>query len=408
MDTAVSARSATRIPPSRLRFGDLIPTGTIGLRSRPGRAALSALGIAIGIAAMVSVLGITRSSESSLLAAIDRLGTNLLTVENGQSFGGGEAELPTYATAGIRRVRGVEATAPTALLNVPGAFRTDRIPTFETGGLGVRAADPSLLPTLRATMRQGVFLNPANEGFPVCVLGYQAASSLGIASLDHPTRIFVAGHRFEVAGIINPTLYAPEIDRSVLVGFPVASEFLGYDGHPSRIYVRTAIDQTTRVSSLLGPSANPESPTGVAVSQPSAVLAARIEVASSSTTLFLGLGAVALLVGGLGIANVMVIGVLERRSEIGLRRAVGATRRHIAAQFITESLILSAIGGLAGTLLGLAVTAGMARARHWSVLVPPGALWGAIGVAVVVGIIAGMYPAVRASRLSPTEALRSI
>lgn len=393
---------------SRLRIGDLIPTGTIGLRSRRLRAALSALGIAIGIAAVVSVLAITRSSESALLAEIDRAGTNLLTVANGQSYGGGEAELPVPATVMIRRVAGVEHVAPTALLNVPGVFRTDRVPVYQTGGLAVRAADLSLLRTLGATMRQGVFLNAATARFPVTVLGFEAARALGIANLDRPVRVFIDGRWFQVTGILDPTGLAPEIDRSALVGFPVAAQFMGYDGHPSRLYVRTVVDETAQVAALLGRSANPESPGSVGVSQPSQALAARIAVAGSATALFAGLGAVALLVGGIGIANVMVIAVLERRTEIGLRRALGATRGQIAVQFVTESLVLSTIGGSAGLVIGVAVTALMARARDWGLLVPPVALWGGLGVAVVVGIIAGLYPAVRAARLSPAEALRSV
>jgi putative ABC transport system permease protein len=391
---------------SRLRAADLIPIGTIGLRNRRLRAALSALGVAIGIAAVVSVLGITGSSESTLLAEIDRAGTNLLTVANGQSFGGGEAELPITATAMIRRVAGVEHVAPTALLSVPGVFRTDRVPVFENGGLAVRAADPSLLGTLRATVRQGAYLNDATERFPVTVLGFDAARNLGVANLDRPVRVDIAGRWFEVAGILNRTGLAPEIDRSALVGFPIAAEVLGYDGHPSRLYVRTQVQETVRVAGLLGATANPASPGSVGVSRPSDALAARIAVAGAATALFVGLGAVALLVGGVGIANVMVIAVLERRSEIGLRRALGATRGHIAAQFVTESVILGLIGGAVGLAIGVSVTAWMARLRHWGLLVPPIALWAGVGVAVVVGAVAGLYPAARAARLSPTEALR--
>jgi putative ABC transport system permease protein len=403
--SAFSRRSGD--PRSRLRVGDLVPLGTLGVRTRPLRAALSALGIAVGIAAIVSVAGITRSSESALIATIDRLGTNLLTVSNGQSFGGGEAELPSFATAMIRRVPGVEHAAPTALLNVPGAFRTDRIPAFETGGLGVRAADPSLLRTLGVSVLQGSFLNPATGRFPVAVLGYQAARTLGIPDVSGPVRVFIDGHWFAVAGILEPTLYAPEIDRSVLVGLPAASALLGYDGHPSRIYVRTNVNRTSGVADLLGPSANPEDPSSVGVSQPSAALAARIAVAGASTALFLGLGAVALLVGAIGIANVMVISVLERRSEVGLRRSLGATRGHVAAQFVIESVVLGTGGGLAGLVIGVAVTAAMAKARGWLVLLPAGSMWGGLGAAIAVGVGAGLYPALRAARVSPTEALRT-
>jgi putative ABC transport system permease protein len=393
--------------PPRLRLGDLLPTATLGLQSRPLRAALSAVGITIGIAAMVAVLAITRSSESALLAEIDRLGTNLLTVSNGQNLTGTEAELPAHATAMIRRIPGVQHVAPTAILNVPGVYRTNQIPSFETGGLALRACDPSLLATLGATVRQGRFLTAATARFPVAVLGYQAAQTLGIPTLDHPVRIYAAGQWLDVTGILNPDPLAPEIDRSALIGFP-AARLLGYDGHATTLYVRTAVGRTTQVATLLGPSANPENPTTVAVSQPSAALSARIAVAGASTALFLGLGAVALLVGGIGIANVMVIGVLERRPEIGLRRALGATKGHIAAQFLTESAILATIGGLAGILLGAMVTAALANARHWGLLVPPLALWGSLLTAVAIGSIAGLYPAYKAARLPPAKALRTV
>jgi len=397
---------------STLRPVDTLRTGLAGLRYRRTRAALSALGIAIGIAALVAVLGITRSSQSALLAEIDQLGTNLLTVTNGQTVGGQEAELPVTATPMIRRIAGVEQAAPTAVLSNARVYRSDRIPVYDTGGLAARAADPALLAVLGGTLRQGTFLNAAEARYPVTILGYQAAQSLGIADLGTeagtgPPRVLIGARWFTVAGILNPLPLAPEIDRSALVGFPVAAADLGYDGHPSRIYVKTDVDATTQVAALLGPTASPQTPGGAAVSQPSAALTARLAVASASTTLFLGLGAVALLVGGIGIANVMVIAVLERRSEIGLRRALGAARVHIAAQFLTEAVMLGAVGGAVGLLAGAAITEVLARSRHWTLLIPPQALWGGLAVAVTIAALAGLYPAVRAARLSPTEALRT-
>ena len=397
---------------STLRPADTLRTGLAGLRYRRTRAALSALGIAIGIAALVAVLGITRSSQSALLAEIDQLGTNLLTVTNGQTIDGQEAELPVTATPMIRRIAGVEQAAPTAVLANARVYRSDRIPVYDTGGLAARAADPALLAVLGGTLRQGTFLNAAEARYPVTVLGYQAAQSLGIADLGTetgtgPPRVLIGARWFTVAGILNPLPLAPEIDRSALIGFPVAAADLGYDGHPSRIYVRTDVDATTQVAALLGPTASPQTPGGAAVSQPSAALTARLAVASASTTLFLGLGAVALLVGGIGIANVMVIAVLERRSEIGLRRALGAARAHIAAQFLTEAVMLGALGGGVGLLAGAGVTEVLARSRHWTLLIPPQALWGGPAVAVTIAALAGLYPAARAARLSPTEALRT-
>jgi putative ABC transport system permease protein len=398
-----------KLPPySRLRGADVLPTGTAGLRRRRLRAALSALGVSIGIAAVVAVLGITRSSQSNLLATIDRLGTNLLTVANGQSPTGQEAELPATATAAITHTSGVLRTAPTAVLNSVNVYRTDLVPSYQSAGLAVRACDSSLLPTLGGHMLVGVFLNDAAAHYPAVVLGYQAARTLGIARLDAPTRLWLGGHWFTVTGILDPLGLAPELDESVLIGFPVAAADFGYDGHPSRIYVRTVTTLTAEVAALLAPTASPENPNLVAVSRPSDALAARLSVANAGTALYLGLGAVALLVGGIGIANVMVIAVLERRTEIGLRRALGAARRHIASQFLTEAVALATVGGVAGVTLGSVATYALAYSHGWRPLVPAAAVAAGLCAALAIGAAAGLYPAIRAARLSPAEALRTI
>jgi putative ABC transport system permease protein len=391
------------LPVSRLRLADLLPLGSVGPRTRRVRAALSALGIAIGIASIVSVLGITASAQADLLAQIDRLGTNLLTVADGQAIGGGQVPLPASAPETIARLDGVLSVAPTAELPGVHAYRNDHIPVTHTAGLSVRAANDRLLSTLDTELAGGTFLTPAEAQYPVAVLGAEAAARLG-----DPDRIWVGGHWFTVAGTLRPFALAVEIDRSVLVGFPVANRLFDYDGHPSRVYLRAATDRVQTVAGALARTANPTSPFAVEVSRPSEALTARLAVARSGTGLFLGLGAVALLVGAIGIANVMVIGVLERRTEIGLRRALGARRGHVAVQFLTESVLLAVIGGAAGLTIGAGITATVASTRDWTPSVPPLALWGGFAAAVVIGAVAGLYPASRAARLAPTEALRTV
>ena len=394
-------------PTPRLRGADVLPLGTLGLRARRLRTALSALGIAIGIAAIVGVLGITQSSRANLLHQIDRLGTNLLTVANGQTVGGQVAELPAAAPAMIARMTDVQQVTRTAQLADVSLYRSARVPAYNTQGLAVRAADTQLLATLSGTMNAGWFLNRASAHAEVTVLGHDAAHALGISAAQLPARVWISGYYYDVVGILDPLPLAPEIDRSALIGFPAAARDFGFDGHPSLIYLRTDTAHVTDVAALLGATANPEDPEQVTVSRPSDTLTARAAVASTTTALFLGLGAVALLVGGIGVANVMVIGVLERRNEIGLRRSLGAAGRHITAQFLTESLLLSALGGMAGVLAGLGLTAAIARARHWRLAVPPLQSFGAFGVALVIGAIAGLYPALRAARLNPADALRT-
>jgi putative ABC transport system permease protein len=394
-------------PRPTMRARDIFTVATLGLRVRRLRAALSAIGIAIGIAAIVAVLGITRSSQASLLAQLDRLGTNLLTVSNGQTVAGTTAELPATSVPMIIRMQGVEHATGTAQLPNIAVYRTDKVPGYDTQGLAVTATSGSLLATLNGSMNAGWFLNAATGRANVTVLGFSAARALGISAGQLPARVWISGLWYDVAGILNPLPLAPDIDRSALIGTPDAERNLGYDGHPSNIYVRAATSDVPRVASLLAPTVNPPDPEQVTVSRPSDVLTARIAVAGSGTSLYLGLGAVALLVGGIGIGNVMVIGVLERRGEIGLRRAIGAGARHIAAQFLTESLILAVLGGALGLVAGAAITAGVAHASHWTLDIPAAGLFGAFGIAAGIGALAGLYPAMRAARLSPADALRN-
>ena len=391
----------------KLRPVDLARVASVGLRTRRLRAALSALGIAIGVAAIVAVLGLSSSSRAGLLAQIDRLGTNLLTVTAGQTFFGGTAELPLAAPAMIGRIAPVTQVADTGSTSAS-VYRSPLIPPVNTNALTVQAASLDLLPVVGAEVVRGAYLNAATAKEPVAVLGAAAAKRLGIERIYRGERIWLGGQWFYVAGILSSAVLAPEIDTSVLVGFPAAKTYLDFDGHPTTIYVRSQTSQVAAVQSVLAATANPESPNEVDVSQPSAALVARAEAQSALNGLFLGLGAVALLVGAVGVANIMVISVLERRSEIGLRRALGATRGQIRTQFLCEAVFLSLLGGVAGVVFGILATAGYALTRDWAIVVPAVAWAGGLGAALAIGAIAGLVPAVRAARLSPTDALRSV
>jgi putative ABC transport system permease protein len=416
MTTTAPRPSVPALPSAaRLRSSDLAGLASIGLRTRKLRAGLSALGIAIGVAAIVAVLGLAASAKQGLLAEIARLGTNLLTVTNGQAFSGTTAELPVTAPGMIDRLPGVTDVQDTGTVNGVNAYKSPLIPAIETNAISVDAVTPGLPDAAGTGIAAGRFLNAATAREPVVVLGAEAAQLLGIDRVQPGMRIWIgpggpSGQWFYVTGILSPGSYATEIDTAVLVGFPAAERYLGFDGNPSEIYVRTIDTQAvvTRVDSVLGEQANPENPSQVNVSRPSDVLTARAEAEGALDTLFLGLGAVALLVGAIGVANIMIISVLERRQEIGLRRALGATRGQIRAQFLAEAILLSLAGGATGVILGVAAVTVYARTHAEAVVIPAEAWAGGLAAAVVIGAIAGLLPAIRAAHLSPTQALWTV
>ena len=396
----------------RMRPSDLARLSAVGMRTRKLRAALSALGIAIGVAAIVAVLGLSSSSQAGLLAEIDRLGTNLLTVANGRSLSGETAELPTAAAGMISRIGPVTAVDGTGTVNNVNAYRSPLIPTINSNALSVQATSLTLPVTVGTSLAQGRFLNPATAREPVAVLGAATATRMGIDRIYPGERIWLVGpgggQWFYLVGVLHPAVLAPEIDSAVLIGYPAAQKYLGFDGHPSEIYLRAHTDQVNAVHDLLAATANPEYPNQVTVARPSDALVARAAAKGALNSLFLGLGAVSLLVGAIGVGNVMLIGVLERRSEIGLRRALGATKGHIRIQFLTEAMLLALLGGAAGVGLGAAATAVYAHAKHWATVVPPLAWAGGLASALLIGAIAGLLPAIRAARMSPTQALWSM
>jgi putative ABC transport system permease protein len=395
---------------------DGLRVASVGLRARRVRAALSALGIAIGTAAIVGVLGLSASSQAGLIAEINQLGTNMLTVEAGQSLTGGVSTLPLEAPARLNHLDRVQGVAHTGLIKDKFVYRNPMIPAGNTGGLQVRATSLNLLTVLGTGVGRGRWLNEGTAREPVVVLGSAAAGRLGIDRLYPDQRIWLAHQWFNVVGILEPSPLQPEIDDSALIGYPAAQQYVGYlslvrgqrqAGPPTSIYVRAATGQEAAVQSLLAQTANPQAPNEVNVSQPSDVLTARAAAAGAFDSLFLGLGVVALIVGAVGVANIMIISVLERRSEIGLRRALGATRAQVRTQFLAESILLAVIGGVVGILAGAAATAVYASSKGWAIVIPAEAWSSGIASAIVIGALAGLVPAIRASRMSPTTALRT-
>jgi putative ABC transport system permease protein len=403
--------------PARLKADDLARVVSVGLRTRPLRAALSGLGIAIGVAAIVAVLGLSASSQAGLLAEINQLGTNLLTVGAGTTFSGQTAQLPVSAPAMIARLEPVQSVADTALVSNAEVYRSPLIPAINTNALQVQAASLNLPSVIATSVAKGSYLNAATTNQPVVVLGASAAQRLGIDEVYPGEKVWLDNMWFYVGGILNPAVLAPEIDTSVLVGFTAAERFLGYHtdvtghpvpGQPTMLYVRAQNSQVAAVQSVLAQAAYPEYPNQAAVSQPSSALTAQYRAQSAFNSLFLGLGVVALIVGAVGVANTMIISVLERRSEIGLRRALGATHEQIRTQFLAESVLLSLAGGAVGIVVGVLATIIYATAKNWTVVIPPLAWGGGVASAVIIGAIAGLLPALRAARLPPTEALRTV
>jgi putative ABC transport system permease protein len=390
----------------RLPVRELLGTALQGFGTRRLRAALSAIGIAIGIGAMVAVVGVSASSEANLLAEIDALGTNLLTVAPGQNFLGQQQALPDTAVPMIGHISNVldDAAIYQVAKNV---YRTPLVPSEQTGGIAVDAAGANLPRVMGTRMLSGHFLGAVADRYPEAVLGYQAAQVLQITRVGGNVMVYLGNTWFTVIGIMSSATLDTSLDSEVFISLPVAERLFGVQPNPSEIYVRANQNDVIGVANLLAATADPQEPSGVEVSRPSDALEARADAKGQFTTLLVGLGAVALLVGAIGIANIMVISVLERRGEIGLRRALGATRRHITLQFLTESALLATIGGIAGLILGAGATLIYAHAKNEPFVVPLYALIAAPAAGLLIGAIAGLYPAMKAARLSPTEALRA-
>ncbi len=391
---------------SRLGPGDLLRLGVFGLRTRPGRVVLSALGIAIGIAAMIAVVGISSSSKAKLDEVLDALGTNVLTVTPAQGFGE-PVPLPSTALESALRQDGVESAAAVGSVSDAGIYRNPFIPLPETKGIGMMAAWGDVPEVLGGDLASGRWIDDAADAPAQAVLGSGAAATLGIDRVGPDTTIWTGGQWVQVVGILQPMALAEDLDDQVFVPRGLAQQ-LGFDGSPTAVYTRVDPEHVEQSRDVLAGAISPGSPQDVGVTRPSDALAAKNATDDSFTGLLVGIGGVALLVGGIGVANTMVITVLERRAEVGVRRALGARRRNIRDQFLVESLLLSFLGGVAGVVIGVGVTIAFAVAQGWPVAIPIWAIAGGLGATVVIGGVSGLYPAARAARIPPTSALAAV
>jgi len=389
----------------RLKIKDLFFVALYGVRARRGRAALTSIGIGIGIAAIVAVTGISASGRADLLATLESLGTNLIKASPQAGFFGTQEKLPDGVVGMVERIGPVEEVTSTTQTDLI-VRRSDFISEFEGGGISTIVTSPELLQVVGGNLIEGRFIQDGLSNIPVTVLGSVTASRLGINTLDTPTKILIGNEWFGVVGIIDELKIHPDLDRSVFIGYGVAKTLFDIDKEPTTIYVRANPTYIEDVVEVIAPSMNPENPDQVQVSRPSDALVAQEAADAAFTNLLLGIGSVALLVGGVAIANVMVMSVLERRMEIGVRRSIGATRKEIRYQFLLESIVLSGIGGLVGVVLGTGVTLGYTNYTDIVFSIPVSQVLGAILLALLIGAISGVYPAIKASKIQPAEAVR--
>lgn len=396
-------------PTVRLRPAEILRLGLLGPRTRRLRAVLSSLGIAIGVATMIVVVGIPASGNQALNERLSGLGTNLLSAKAVADEQTDELPpVPESAQDMAARVPPVERVSEVANTHAT-VRRSEAIPEEQGSGLTALAVKGNNLPALiDAEMQSGHYLDKADRSFPTVVLGSVAATRLGVTNIepDEPApEVRIGAQNFTVVGILKPTPLEHDVERSVLVGWHAAEQWLDFDRHPTVLYARAQESQVHEVAGVLGATMFPKNPGKIQVSRPSEALKAKKLTESTFSGLFLGLAGVALLVGAVGVANTMVVSVLERRREIGLRRALGATRGQIRSQFVAESVLLCLLGGVSGAVAGALGTVAYAMVRGWPAVIPAGSVLGGIGAALVVGVLAGVQPAMRASRLSPTEAL---
>jgi ABC-type antimicrobial peptide transport system permease subunit len=397
--------------PSRVvGAADLLREAVAAVLAKPTRLLITGSGTALGIAALVAIAGLTTTAATQIVSRLDGLAATEVVVAPAPPAAGQPQTnvLPWDAEARLSRLNGVVAAGTLTRLDAAGAVRTRPSPSSEALQVDLVSASPGLLDAVRGAMAAGRWFDAGHSarGDDVAVLGRAAAERLGVADVSRRPAVFVGDRAFTVIGVLGATAREPGLLDSLIVPDGTARAHLGTRA-PGSVHVDTALGAARLIGSQAALALAPQAPAQLEVSMAPEPRAVRAGVAGDLRALFLLLGAVSLVVGGLGIANTTLVGVLERTSEIGLRRSLGAARRHVAVQFVAESTAVGAVGGVVGTCLGILVVVAVSAAKSWTPVLEPWAP--AVGVAAggVIGLLAGSYPAWRAAAIEPIAALRT-
>ncbi|MEM7095946.1 MAG: ABC transporter permease [Actinomycetota bacterium] len=408
-------RDRTTVQTPRLGLRDLIDEMVSGLLGRPGRLVLTALGTVLGITALVSTLGLAETAGNQIVSRFDELAeTRVVVAPSDTGFGGqsGTSSIPWNAEERLTRLNGVAAAGTKSDVDVSGAL-SKSVPIVDPLGInehqiGVIATSGGLLDAVRGQMATGRFFDAGHDERrdPVVVLGPAAAQRLNIFQVDIQPAIFIGEQAFVVIGIIDDVAREPDLLNAIVMPNGTAREFYGLSA-PAEVHIDADVGATQLVAGQAAEVLAPDDVESLRVQASSGYTAVRADVEGDVNALFFVLGGVSLLVGGLGIANVTLVSVLERTPEIGLRRALGAARRHIAGQFLLESTVTGLLGGIIGASVGVLLIVAVSAVREWTPVLDGWLPFAAVGLGALIGLIAGTYPALRAAQTEPITALRS-
>lgn len=409
-------RAYSPVPVTRLSARDLLTEAIAGLSQRPARTVLTMLGTILGVGSFVAVLGLTATATGQVSDAFSvQAATQVLVHDAGGSTSSDPGQtvesFPIDAETRITALNGVKAAGVTwPVGGGPTTVTASLRPDAAQHQLAVAAATPGYLAAAELELSDGAALTPYVEShaLAVAVIGVTAARELGIASTSGAPAVFVDGVAFTVVGIATSaardpaaaaTIYVPASTARNAFGAPLAYA-------PASMLIWTQLGAADQVADEAALALRPDRPELIAATHPPAASPTRADVLASLNSMFVVLAALSLVVGAVGIANTTLVAVVERTSEIGLRRAVGARRRHIAAQFLTESATMGTLGGLIGTAVAVAVVVTVAVAREWTAVLDPATTLPAPLLGSLIGLLAGVYPALRAAHIAPLDALR--